>query len=800
VIINSTRVKPFFERKIFVHLPFILMIITIKNEYVNINMTKTHKILDKIQKNVYIIYGKLIFTKEGCDMKTGIFLRNKSGFTMIELIFASVVVGSVIIGISNVLGTIYQNSEATQIKAKALGIIQDNLERMRDTGFSKLSLTPDSDITDLVNPDLATLANDTTNNPYPVTITPTDGVNYTVYRIVTNADTDTTTNNLKPEYQSTLPTSNMKMIRVIVLYSSLGKQKRSELTSYISTKSAISLCTSTISGYVHLQGGCRVGWGWGRWWNWRRGVQPTVYVDGYPGLQATTNLAGWWGTGYYQIKNVPCGNQYFLFVAGPGVGKQEYSNNPLGVGDVSQDYPNNNFTVNVYEADLTGVVKIYYGNCVTCTAATNGVTITASDVNGNLLTDPATSGSCPTFCPTPPPCSTPNAQTGFYCLQSISLNKTGPTTVYITYLYNGKSSQVVTQMTPCATYRIGYNAQATPGATIGAPIAPYATPYVMPTVATSSSGMLKGSIYDSQNRTTLITDLVDVYIQGTTGNPMPVHVQTNSGTYTTIQPLPYDTYILTASAPNYILESPQNCIVSSANVTAPALYLTGVGKISGIIVDDVTGLPMSGVAVQVIANNGAGSLVSSAQSDASGTYLAVSVPAASNYKVQASFDSSHNCVYPDTGYYSNVQVITGSTTGGKNFRGTIVSVPISGSVNFNNLPVPGGVMVVAVPSGSTFTPNAFYLTNSVDFYTSQDMRTRMVAPGYGTIINGNGSFSLQVPASSSYDLYAYYSCLSYTSDPKGNTRPPVLRYYQKIPVSTSLTGITQDFTGSWSSY
>jgi len=696
-------------------------------------------------------------------------MKSKKGLTFIETLITAIIITFIATGSLNLLTRVYKGYISSQLKAISNNLVSDKIEFMKHYGFSSLKLTPDSCISDINNPNLNQLAT-CSENPYPPETITSKGIPFNIYKIVMNA-TEDSDGNLVPKYQSELEESNMKMIKVIVTYMDSQTLKQCSSISYISDKSTLPLGISTMSGFVRFQT-CRRP----RWMPALRGVNAVVYIEGYPGLEGTVNpnRRGWWwwrnATGYYRINNVPCGKSYFLYIRGNGIGNTPYSDNPFDVDVMPQDYTNVNFDVTLRTVDVSG--KVYVPNAQGTPVITNGVSVTATDLNGNLIAEPVLSGY--NVAPTPSP------SPGGYQLDDIIVNRTGSTVIKITGISQNYYTSITLVVTPCATY-INKN-------------------LIVATPITNKT-FLSGSLYNSINRDELITDDAVVSIQGS-GNPQPtpVTITASSGLYSFVEPLPFGSFILSAAAPDYKLESEKSVILNSVIQTAPDLFMIPLGKISGYVTNNTTGAPISGIPIRIIENNGAGSIVKTVYTDINGYYLAVSIPARTNfYKVIPNLSGTSyedGIVFPSKKYYSGVSVQKGVITSDLNFKLEIKKAPIKGKVYFNYEPVYGGILVV-VPSGMTQTPDKFYATNTETEYTTQNNVIRLRYPNYSTIIKNDGNYYLELPVAGTYDLYAYYSFVSDTVD-TSSTTATVFKFYQKIEGITP--GNTYDFTGNWIIY
>ncbi len=722
-------------------------------------------------------------------MKINGILERKTGLTFIEVAFTAVIVAVTMVSLVKLLSNVYSGILASNLKSNSYNMAAGYLENLKKDGFSSLNVTDDSCLTNLTNPNLTTLASyPTPTNPYPVTIIATSGVPFYVYQFVTYAQMDTN-GNLSPMYSNGLTyTPTIKMASVIVTYRNGNMTKNSQVTTYIANQSVLGSCTSTISGQVCLY---RTNWwgSWcraiGNWWGWRGTRYATVYLQGYSGLQANTDA-----NGNYKIWNIPPGNSYYLFVGGPGLYTTTFPGNPFDVDVVCQDYTGVNMSVSANTTCLSGSVSIYLtpnvqktpvsGKTPTPIPNYNGVSVTANDG----LSDPSISGNAVNCM------LTPVTTNGFYALADINPPATGKY-ITITAIYSSASYNYYAQtiMSILPNQQLTWN-----------PVLTY--------VPAGTSGTVNIYVKSAVDDTTLITDPVLVYFtpsNSATNGGSNVTSTANSGLCSAFMPV--GTYNVTGGAPNYILYSPLppaftlgSFIYNDPN----PIYLMPVGKISGIILDYNTGQPIPNINVQVTSNGGSGSVVATTQTDSTGTYIAVSIPAVSTgYKVAPVLASTnYSCINPAVGYYGAVMVQQGVITSNIGFTLKITSQPIQGKVTFNSTPVAGGVMLLAVPTGMTVTPDQFYWSmGSASWLQSQDSMVRLQYKSYGTVLQSNSYYYFNVPAGTNYDLYAYYSFV--TPSPalfavKNAPTPAVNRYYQKI--SNVSPNSTQNFTGPWQTY
>ncbi len=341
-----------------------------------------------------------------------------------------------------------------------------------------------------------------------------------------------------------------------------------------------------------------------------------------------------------------------------------------------------------------------------------------------------------------------------------------------------------------------YYASVTTTVAIG--VTEYVYLYLSPTSGTT--GIVMGFVKDSLGN---FISGAEVDLSDVAGDS----VSTFGGAYSFTSAVPGTNYTLKASKPGYTSASENLASVAGGAITnAGTITLTQSGSISGTITDSLTGLPMGGIFVSA-ADSGGNHVGSDAYSDSiTGYYLITGIPVGSGYQVSLTIDTtSFNITYPVTSDKSwhNIVVTGGGTAVNTNFKVAPIYINISGSVQMDSLNLSQGVNVVIYPSSVTVHASDYHydLTNVYQQYSGH---SRVLYPSYGFLGQGDGSFNIKVPVNSTYDIYAYYSFISYTGTPLNMTKT-VAKYYKiKSGVSvgtTSITGQTiSGALGTWTAY
>ncbi|MCE5300550.1 MAG: hypothetical protein LLG37_06735 [Spirochaetia bacterium] len=313
---------------------------------------------------------------------------------------------------------------------------------------------------------------------------------------------------------------------------------------------------------------------------------------------------------------------------------------------------------------------------------------------------------------------------------------------------------------------------------------------------TSDVPTINGRVKDALTGLGLIG--AEVYLS----DPLDVSPTTVGGGNYTIMPATVGSYILTASLSGYRISEPISLSSIQNGVQyAPDILMYPVGKVSGMITDDVTGDPVSGITVEL--KNNAGTVLGSGLSNASGIYEIADIPVGSGYKVQPSVDEDEYVItYPIGQYWSNVSVVQGITTFGKDFKIRAKYGTISGTINLTEADSAGGLLILAYPSSVTLVADKYTRTNADQNMQGHTQRLRVTQPYYGSISGQNSSYSIKAPVGATYNIYAYYSSVSIT----GTVQKPVRtikKYYKVlsgISPNTSGNNFTGDPSSSWTTY
>jgi type II secretory pathway pseudopilin PulG len=311
----------------------------------------------------------------------------------------------------------------------------------------------------------------------------------------------------------------------------------------------------------------------------------------------------------------------------------------------------------------------------------------------------------------------------------------------------------------------------------GVPVAVNNTTYVdIFLVETTGIPTINGNVYDAANTSLPIVG-ANVYLS----DPAALSVITTGGGAYTISPADTGSWILTCAMPGYKMQGTgQSISVVNGINTAANLYMYRVGNVSGQITNQLDGTPLSGINVQLLdtSNN----IDGSATTDSTGSFIMTDIPVAANYILQVQTGSTaYTCVFPGSGEYTNVAINQGITLTNQNFKLKQNYQSITGKVQINSADMLSGVLVMAYPVGTT--NHAIDYNNSLANQPLQGetSRQRIASSCFGQVTERDATFNLKVPVGQNYDIYAYYSCLSYQS-----TSKTVCGYY-KIYSSVSPT-------------
>jgi|DewCreStandDraft_4_1066084.scaffolds.fasta_scaffold02906_14 type II secretory pathway pseudopilin PulG len=305
---------------------------------------------------------------------------------------------------------------------------------------------------------------------------------------------------------------------------------------------------------------------------------------------------------------------------------------------------------------------------------------------------------------------------------------------------------------------------------------------------------INGYVYDAINRTLPIVN-ASVYLS----DPIDVTATTSGGGMYTIMPADAGTWQLWASAPGYKVENIHTILVVPGVNDAPNLYLYPVGSVSGWVTDEVTGEPFSGITVELYSS--ANTLIGTSFTEVDGSYIIKDVPAGSNYKLQLSLTTNYECTYPASGYIYPVSVIKSATTANQNFRIKLVYGTIEGKIQIDGVDIKDGVLVVAYPSSVTYYAHNYVLTSSTDYLQGYTGRMKNFYPSYGVIAQRDANFKISVPLNQTYNVYAYYSYISYTGS-VSNPVKTLKKYYKRI-LNVSPGTTNNNITGAlntWTEY
>jgi len=616
------------------------------------------------------------------------------------------------------------------------------METMKSSGFYGLNLTPDSCLTDLYNPSLSTLAS-CSNNPWPVQYVTAENFTFTAYEYATYAQQDPSTGYIIPEYQgyfSSASEPNIKFMHVMVTYTVNNLAKESDLTDFLSNKN-VPMAGSTISGTVTLSSGGAPA----------QATSPMVYLNNQP-------MANVSASGAFTIYNVQPGPCYLSASAQAAVTNYfvgDYAGNPLNVSNTAQTY--------------------------------SGITITCVAVN------PATITGFATYSSTALPIAKQTPAAGVFALSNDGLSSVATTTITvnqnftITSVYAGAGGQNVT-----------VNLGDPPNSGVATPVVVAVSPGVATNIGSvqlyvnsSSTGTLTVNVKNFttgaaiSGATVTLTNILNTYTASTNALGVASFINIVPGAYS-----------FAVSDPGYMIQGsppPTINIVQGPN-TAQNIQLVPVESISGNVYD-ASNNPIANIPVKVINNYGSGSSLGSANSNASGAYTINNVPLGTGYEITAELSStSYTWSNPVSGLSPPITVSNGVPVTGQNLTFALAYKSITGTVSMSGVPVTDGAIIIALPSSNTQTPDTFDMAESSYFLQAQTTYVRQKYPSYGAIVTSSGTYSIAVPATGTYNIYAYYS--SHTAKPMQT--PTYQRYY--ISATGVNPGTSQNISGSWTSY
>src|ERR1035437_5304418 len=691
--------------------------------------------------------------------------KKSSGMTFIEVMLTSAAVTILMLASLSLISHIYKGSATLSLKTVSFNLAAEQVEYLKHNGFSGLVITPDSCINDFYSPDITALGA-CTQNTFPVETVVQQNHNYLVYKIVMYAQEDPGTGNLMAIKQGALAggTSHVKMMKVVVAYTEGSMAKQSVMTGVLSDKS-VTMSGIKVTGRVADKV------------TPTKGLGPShgtvVYVQGHPEY-TTTDIDN--TTGLYNIYNVLPGSYIITATIGDGTYTNgSFAGNPLVDSSTSGDIPSVDILCNtVTSACIKGFVT--YNACVPIANATpeGNVMILASDGQSSMTTSNTSLG------------------TNFLITNVNAGPSVAGQTITISFFQSAPG-------VPGAFTWVGTVNKSQTCST------PLNIGCVQLVAGTAKTGIAIFKTLSAIDRGSVISGVTINLDQKNAPLPIPTPYSgvtngTGDLTFASIIPL---TYGLTPTASNYIIEGaplPDLTIFTGAN-PVKKIYLYPTGSISGIIRDSITTNPIPNIAVRVISNSGAGSIVSESFTDITGAYLAQKIPVGTDYMLKASLDGTiYTPAVPADGNINPVIVTQGVTTPNENFTLAVAYKTITGTVsmpNCNN----ESVLIIAAPSSNTQTPQSFVLTATGDFYNQQDNFVRIKYPYFGTITRSNGAsagfFTISVPSTQNVNIYAYYNYVSLTGDPKNPTRA-YLKYFNTT--SNVSPGSTITINGSWTAY
>ena len=686
------------------------------------------------------------------------FKQNK-GFTLVEIIIASTIVVFMLLGSINLISSVYKNILATQLKTAAFNIASENIELLRSYSFGALLVTPDSLLPADPLSKLETNENPWGNPADPENIETYFNTQMKIYKIVQWAE-ETETGIIVPKLQSELrPDSekNLKMIRVIVTYPFRHQNnivtKTTELISYVSNNEA-NFGGCVIRGRVQKRDKTN-----GRVDPPGFAARVWVYIEGHPEYTTRVDTSNTDGTyrGYYTIYNVLPG-LYNIYAQGDGYDRGEYPGNPLEIK--IDDVEKNGINIvtpmsNNYE--ISGRIFDTNGNPVNPTEYSK-IVIRANDGMSSTVTV--------------------NAQ-GDYNITNVDSDGR---TIAVTAIFSKQSSN--------QTFFGQYlNIPPTGG-----------NGYNITLSLAANNGIVSVFARDARDRVSGIPG-INITLVDTATNTVPAggYGVTDGGGSCIFLNIPPGNYKISGSKPYWLPEKGEPFKIVDISPFTPdvKLYFFPTGNISGTIIEEITNQPPT-KSIGVVAYNAGQKVAETYTNTQNGYYLLENVYVGNNNRVRIYFDTSmYDYSNPENGTIDNVNVSHMSTTPNQNFTIKMSYKKITGSININlgqgdNI-INDGVLIIAQPSSNTIAPHNYALDSST--LPSQNLIKRRLFYAYSVISKTTGSYEISVPMGTNYDIYAYYSFISYTSDISPGT---LLKYYKKI--SNVAPDTTQNFTGAWNTY
>ena len=283
-------------------------------------------------------------------------IKRKSGQTYLDAIFAATIGIIMVLGMSNLIITVYKGLNSGKLKTVAFTVATEALETLKHYSFSALNVTPDA----ILPAPLSNLNSST--NPWPVQTVKAEGSDFTVYRVVQYA-VENADGSIVPALIDDVNTydASLKMITVYVAYIDGKSVKQTQLISYVSNKTVNSGGTS-ITGVIKTSPTATI----------TTAMQLYVYVSGHPEYTVPYDCTN----KKYTIYNVMPGT-YNLYAQGIGLQTTSYASNPITITDTSQALTGINLTLpKVATATFTGYVTY---NGLPCSGvrlyATDGISL-----------------------------------------------------------------------------------------------------------------------------------------------------------------------------------------------------------------------------------------------------------------------------------------------------------------------------------------------------------------------------------------------------------------------------------------
>ncbi len=678
------------------------------------------------------------------------FLKEQKGLTFIETIVTSMVVVLLVMGSMQLISRIYMSIQSTKLKTISHNIASENIEYMKHFPFRSIPVTPDN----LLPQPLTNLENET--NPWG---NPSDAENVEnigsntmkVYKWVQNAEEDDD-GNLVARTQQDLPTSDLKMMKVVVEYtdkipgSTTPVIKHTELTAIVSNSDS-NLGGTTIRGRVMRKDKSN-----GRVDPPGLTARVTVFVEGHPEYTAVvaTNDSDGDNRGYFRIYNMMPGT-YRLYAVGQGYDLDWYDGNPLvvppnvgeitGVNFICEDIQPASISGTVYMPDGTTVNPDDFENVGREVRADDGVSSTTT-VN--------------TF--------------GQYTISNISPDAGS---VSVTAIFTKKITGETFYGAFPTRINVGNNSVITGRNITLQPV--------------TGSSILRIYAKDASDRTTPLGGVAITAVNVGNTNTTYSGITDGSG-LCTLTPLS-GSYVIQGTLSNYRLE--QAITTAVAAFTSPkTIYLYPVGAVSGSVIDEVTNQPVGGMNLQVKKFS---KIWGEALSDTlTGYYIINNVPVGGLNTVLIGLGNVWEPAAPAEPYISNVTVNIGTTTPNQDFTIKRASKPISGSLGFDSLDLVEGVLIVAQPISNTVTPHAYTITSGSNYLKKQNTMDRKLRSYQGIIGKRSATYKVMVPLGSNYDVFAYYSAVTCSAC--------TLQNFYKVLNNVTPDTTGQDFTSGWTSY